>query len=74
MGAFKAQEFVNTVWAFAKAGHREQQLFEALAAAAKQKIGNFNPRDIANTAWGLAAVKVECKDEQIFTALAAAAL
>ena len=42
----------------------------ALAAAAKQQIRNFNPQDLANTAWAVA--KVNDKDSQLFEALTGA--
>ena len=62
---------MNTVWAFATVGHKEEQLFTALAAAARWQIRDFNSRPIANTAWAFA--KAGHKEEQLFTALAAAA-
>ena len=46
-------------------------LFEALAAAATQQMGNFNRQELANTAWAFA--KVDHKDNQLFAALAKAA-
>ena len=31
--------------------HNDEQLFAALAAAAKQRMRNFIPQELANTAW-----------------------
>ena len=42
LGEFKAQELVNTAWAFATAGQLDEALFVALARAARPRLGEFN--------------------------------
>ena len=49
----------------------DEQLFTKLANAAKQRLGNFNPQDLYNTAWAFAAA--DYVHEQLFTELANAA-
>ena len=51
--------------------HRDEKLFGALARAAERRLSEFNPQDVANTAWAFAAVKH--RDEKLFAALARAA-
>ena len=41
-------------------------LVAALAAAAKRRLSDFNPQDVANMAWACAAVNY--RDEQLFAA------
>ena len=41
-------------------------LFAALAGAAEQHVGDFNPQDLANTAWAFATAGQP--DEQLFMA------
>jgi hypothetical protein len=50
---FNAQELANTLWAFAKAGQQDEQLFKALAKMAEQRLEQFNAQNLANTAWAL---------------------
>ena len=53
LGNCNAQELANVAWAFAKAGHADAELFNALAAAAQQRwyLDNFNAQEAANTTW-----------------------
>ena len=46
-------------------------LVRALAKAAKRRLSDFNPQDVANTAWAFATVTF--RDEKLFAALARAA-
>ena len=41
----------NTAWAFATLGQADAQLFTALAREAEQHLGDFNPQELANTAF-----------------------
>ena len=50
---FNAQALANTAWAFATAGHKDEQLFKALAAMAERRLDQFNAQELANTAWAL---------------------
>ena len=50
--------------------YRDEKLFAALARAAERRLSDFNPQDVANTAWAFAAVKYQ--DEKLFSALARA--
>ena len=43
MGDLNPQSVANTTWAFAMAGQQDASLFAALATAANQLIGDFNP-------------------------------
>ena len=43
----------------AAVGHKEEQLFMALAGATEQFMGDFNSHTHANTAWAFAAVRHE---------------
>jgi len=73
MGDFNLQEITNTASALAvvTVGHKDEQLFSMLAAAAKQHMRHFTSKELASTAWSFATVSD--KDELLFTALAAAA-
>ena len=51
MQDFTSQSLVNTAWAFATVGHKEEWLFTALAFAAERHRRNFNSQNLANTAW-----------------------
>ena len=42
MREFNSQDLANTAWAFVTVGHREEQLFTAMSAAAERLIGDFN--------------------------------
>ena len=37
-------------------GQADAQLFSALAREAERRMGNFNPQDLANTAWAFATL------------------
>ena len=52
-------------------GHKEEQLFTALAVAAERRMRDFNSQGLANTAWAFATVGHEM--ERLFTALTFAA-
>ena len=52
-------------------GHKDERLFSMLAAAAEQRMRDFNSQNLANTAWVFATMGH--KEEGLFTALAAAA-
>ena len=67
----KSKQLVNTAWAFVTAGHKEERLFTALAAAAEQRVRDFNSQELANTAWAFATAGHQ--EEWLFTTLAAAA-
>ena len=56
MRNFNSQALANTAWAFATVGHKEGQLFTALAAAAEQRMGDFHLHELASTAWAFATV------------------
>eukprot|EP00635_Sarcinochrysidales_sp_CCMP3193_P003525 CAMPEP_0118917538 /NCGR_PEP_ID=MMETSP1166-20130328/17387_1 /TAXON_ID=1104430 /ORGANISM="Chrysoreinhardia sp, Strain CCMP3193" /LENGTH=270 /DNA_ID=CAMNT_0006857727 /DNA_START=27 /DNA_END=839 /DNA_ORIENTATION=- len=60
----------NTVWAFATAGVAAETLFEAIARAAVNRIGDFEPQAMANTVWALATAGVAA--ETLFQAIAGA--
>ena len=49
-------------------GQADAQLFTALAKEAEQRLGDFNPQVLANTAWAFATLGQA--DAQLFTALA----
>ena len=49
-------------------GQSDAQVFKALASEAEQRMGDFNPQNLANTAWAFA--KVGQSDAQLFRALA----
>ena len=46
-------------------------LVAALATAAERRLSNFNPQNVANTAWAFATANY--RDEKLFAALAIAA-
>ena len=52
-------------------GHKDEQLFAALAVAAQQRIKDLVSKNIANAAWAFAAVGHN--DEELFAAVAVAA-
>jgi len=54
-------------WAFVKVGQRGAALFAALAKEVNQRLGEFNPQDLANTAWTSATVGQV--DAELFVAL-----
>jgi FAST kinase-like protein, subdomain 1 len=47
------------LWAFATLNHEAPSLFEAIATAAKERMDDFNPQGLANTAWAFATLKHE---------------
>ena len=51
--------------------YRDEKLFAALATAAERRLSEFNPQNVANTAWAFATVNY--RDEKLFAALAIAA-
>ena len=51
----------------ATVGHKDKQLFSALAAAAEQCMRDFTSQGLANTAWAFATVGH--KEEVLFVAL-----
>ena len=51
--------------------HKDERLFSMLAAAAEQRMRDFNSQGVANTAWAFA--KVGHNKERLFIALAVAA-
>ena len=53
------------------ANQLDAKLFTPLARPAEQRLSEFNPQELANTAWAFATVKQS--DEKLFTALARAA-
>ncbi|KAJ1638049.1 hypothetical protein T492DRAFT_586168, partial [Pavlovales sp. CCMP2436] len=60
----------NTAWAFATLSISEPQLFEAIARASEQRIGDFKPQELANTAW--AFVMFGISEPRLFEAIARA--
>ena len=61
------QELTNTTWAFGTRGHKDEQLFTALAAEAVERhMRSFNSQNLANTAWAFATVGHS--DERLFVA------
>ena len=49
-------------------GQPNAQLFTTLAREAERRVGNFNPQNLANTAWAFATLGQP--DSQLFSALA----
>eukprot|EP00956_Cyclotella_meneghiniana_P012621 scaffold17948_cov37-Cyclotella_meneghiniana.AAC.6 len=58
---FKAQEFANTVWSFAKLNVVHPQLFQSVgdAVASKRDLNEFNPQNLANIVWAYATTKAQ---------------
>ena len=55
LDAFNPQELANTAWAFATAGQRASQLFDALAAEVVQRsLSDFNEQALSNIVWAFA--------------------
>ena len=52
-------------------GQADARLFTALAKEAERRVGDFNPQDLANTAWAFATLGHV--DVQLFMALASEA-
>ncbi|CEP03962.1 hypothetical protein PBRA_009542, partial [Plasmodiophora brassicae] len=55
------QQLSNIVWAFAKAGRVQTDLFVAVGAALVGRIGQCAPASIANTVWAYAAARLTNK-------------
>ena len=53
------------------AGQEDASLFAALSTAAEWRMGDFNPQELANTAWAFATAGQN--DALLFAALATAA-
>ena len=53
MRDFNSQDLASIAWVFATVGHKDEQLFTALAHAAEQRKRDFNSQALANTAWAL---------------------
>ena len=71
--SFNAQDYANTVWAFAKLGQFDEPLFSAFATKIKRRLhshDDFNAQGLSNTVWGFA--KAGHLDDALFKALAAA--
>ena len=47
---FNLQELANTAWAFATVGEKNELVCTAVAMAAQQRIADFKPQELANTA------------------------
>jgi hypothetical protein len=54
MSSCSPQNFANTAWAFARAGHAAPALFDAIAIEAAMRVGEFTPQNLANTAYAFA--------------------
>ena len=52
-----AQGLANVVWAYAKAGHLEDNMFAALKKSIEQRLEAFNSQDLANTAYAAVRLK-----------------
>eukprot|EP00746_Dinoflagellata_sp_MGD_P155001 gnl/MRDRNA2_/MRDRNA2_85161_c0_seq10.p1 gnl/MRDRNA2_/MRDRNA2_85161_c0~~gnl/MRDRNA2_/MRDRNA2_85161_c0_seq10.p1 ORF type:complete len:712 (+),score=148.76 gnl/MRDRNA2_/MRDRNA2_85161_c0_seq10:170-2137(+) len=50
------QDISNTLWAFAKLGFANTELFEAMSWEIIKKIGDFEPQNLAITAWAYATI------------------
>jgi hypothetical protein len=56
LGVYNPQELSNTAWAFAKADHASQELFNAISAeVVRRRLCDFNPQELSNTAWAFAS-------------------
>ena len=75
-GEMGAQAFSNAAYGASLVGTRDAlllaPLFAALARAALRRVADFNPQDIACTAWALATAAQD--SPSLFAALARAAL
>ena len=72
-GQVGPRELANVVYGAARCGRSGMliMLVAALARAAERRLRDFNPQNVANTAWAFATVKY--RDEKLFAALAIAA-
>ena len=81
MRELKPQELSNSAWAYATAGHRAPELFDALAevSAARltrpsldSELHDFSPQELSNIAWAFASAGHA--HPKLFDALASASL
>jgi len=73
LGDGNPQDFSNTAWAFATAGHVAPELFNAISAEAlRRRLGGFNAQDLSNTAWAFATAGHE--SSELFHAISAEAV
>jgi hypothetical protein len=70
LASMNSQELSNTAWAFATAGHRAPDLFDALAEVAEAQIDAFNPQELSNLCWAFATVEHDAP--ALYDAVAAA--
>ena len=54
VGEFRAQELVNTAWAFATADQLDAPLFALVARAAQLRVAELKAQGLANAAWAFA--------------------
>jgi hypothetical protein len=67
------QSLSNTSWAFAVLGMRDFPLFAAISAESINRIRDFSPQDLSNSAWSGAKLSV-LAGEPLLNAIAAQAL
>ena len=69
-GQVGPRELANMAYGAARCGRSGMLriLVAALATAAKLRLSDFNPQDVANMVWAFA--KVNYRDEKLFAALA----
>ena len=72
-GQVGPRELANVAYGAARCGRSGmlRMLAAALATAAERRLSEFNPQDVANTAWAFATMNY--RDEKLFPALAIAA-
>eukprot|EP00956_Cyclotella_meneghiniana_P012455 scaffold17701_cov38-Cyclotella_meneghiniana.AAC.2 len=58
---FKAQEFANTVWSYAKLIVYHPQLFQSVgdSVASKLDLNEFTPQNLANIVWAYSTTKIQ---------------
>jgi hypothetical protein len=61
------------VWAYATAGFEAPALFEAVGAAAVEKMATLTPRNLASTLWAFAKARLSEANRLLFAAAAAEA-
>ena len=54
---FNPRDVANTVWAFATAGVKAPELFDALTEPAVAQAAHFNGQDLGNTVWAFATAQ-----------------
>lgn len=72
MRDFNRHELASTAWAYAALGHAAPALFDAIAAAAHQRLRDFTPLQLSNMAWAFA--KLRHSAEGLLDAIASMAL